>query len=207
MIELKYLLFAQYPALFLMAVLFLVNFLIVRKRSAVKSTLWVLLFAAALVAGVVFVILGMQQEYWTLKTLVPFGVAGWVGIGVVIVALIAYVVHRIEVKHNKRVMEKELKKAEKAKDDAVAQAEEHGREAARQAHEEGRKAAREEAEAVRLSRAAEAADAEVAASELASEVKAPIALTLDTTTPAEPAPETMPDEAAEQPVADSKPEE
>ena len=175
----QYLLFAQYPAFLLLAVLFLVNYLLVHKSSAVKSIIWVLLFGAALAAAVLFAFLGVQQGYWTLKTLFALTTASWIGVVLVIVAAIAYVVHRVEVKHNKRVMEKELKKAAKAKDDAVAQAREENAEAVRQAHEAGRKAAKQEAEAVRLSRAAEAADAEAQASEIAREAGAPIELKLE----------------------------
>ena len=138
MVDWKYLLFAQYPAFLLLSILFLINYLLVRKSSAVKSILWVLLFGVALACAVLFAFLGVQQNYWTLGTLFQLSAASWIGVVLVILAGIAYVVHRIEVKHNKRVMEKELKKAAKAKDDAVAQAREEGAEAARQAHEEGR---------------------------------------------------------------------
>lgn len=179
MVDWKYLLLAQYPAFLLLSLLFLVNYLLVRKSSAVKSILWVLLFGVALAAGVLCAFLGVQQSYWTLKTLFPLGVASWIGVVLVVLSGVAYVVHRLEVKHNRRVMEKELKKAAKDKDAAVAQAREEGAEAARQAHEEGRKAARQEVEAARLSKAAAEADAEAAASDVAREAGAPIELKLD----------------------------
>ena len=51
--NLRTILFSQYPALFLLAVLFLIAHLRVRKTSAVKSVLWVILFGAALAASVV----------------------------------------------------------------------------------------------------------------------------------------------------------
>ena len=44
--NLRTILFSQYPALFLLAVLFLIAHLRVRKTSAVKSVLWVILFGA-----------------------------------------------------------------------------------------------------------------------------------------------------------------
>ena len=58
MLDLRFALFAQYPAFFLLAVLFLINYLIVRKRSAVKSILWVLLFGVALAVSLLFCFLG-----------------------------------------------------------------------------------------------------------------------------------------------------
>ena len=43
--DLREILFAQFPAFFLLSLLFLIAHLRVRKHSAVKSVLWVLLFA------------------------------------------------------------------------------------------------------------------------------------------------------------------
>lgn len=194
MVDWKYLLYAQFPAFFLLAVFFLVSYLRVRKTSAVKSVLWVLLFGVALAVSVLFLFLGVNQNYWSLKTVFPIGVASWIGIVLVVAAVIVHVVHTIEKKHNRKVMEKELQKAEKEKEDAVAHAREEAAEAARQAHEDGRLAALGEAEAKRFSNAAQAADAEAAASELGSAVRSPIELTLDTPpAPAEPS-ASMPDE-------------
>lgn len=178
MVDWKYLLLAQYPAFMLLALFFLIGYLRVRKASAVKSVLWVLLFAAAVACSVLFVFFGVHYEYWTLKTVFSLGLASWLGIVLVAAAAIARTVHLMEKKHNRKVMEKELRRAAKDKDDAVAQAREEGDEKARQAHEAGRRAARAEVEAVRLSHAAEAADAEAAASELASAARSPIELTL-----------------------------
>ena len=198
LVDWKYLLFAQYPAFMLLALFFLIGYLRARKSSAVKSVLWVLLFAAAVACSVLFAFFGVHYEYWTLKTLFSLGVASWLGIVLVVVAVIARTVHLIEKKHNQKVMEKELKRAAKDKDDAVAQAREEGDEKARQAHEAGRRAARAEAEAVRLSRAAETVDAEAAASELAGAVKTPIQLTLGgDASPAAPAPEPPSEASAE----------
>lgn len=199
LVDWKYLLFAQYPAFMLLALFFLIGYLRARKSSAVKSVLWVLLFAAAIACSVLFVFFGVHYEYWTLKTLFSLGLASWLGVVLVAAAVIARTVHLIEKKHNQKVMEKELKRAAKDKDDAVAQAREEGDEKARQAHEAGRRAARAEAEAVRLSRAAEAADAEAAASGLADAVQSPIELTLGgaDASPAAPAPEPPSEASAE----------
>ncbi len=171
----KYLLYAQFPAFFLLSLFFLFSYVRVRKASAVKSILWVLLFGAALAVSILFLFLGMP-EYWTLKTLFPLKAASWIGMALVVVAVIAHVVHVFEKRHNKKVMEKELEKAARERDDAVAQA-----------REEGRRAAREETEAIRLSKAAADADAEASASELAGEARAPISLTLDAGTAEPPA--------------------
>ena len=179
MVNWNYFLLAQYPALALLAVLFLVNYLLVRKRSAVKSVLWVLLFGAALAAAVLFAFLGVHYGYWKLSELFAFGFAGWLGLILVVAAAIAHVVHGMEKKHNRKVMEKELERAAREKDAAVAQAEEAGREAARQAHEEGRLRARQEVEAERFAHAANAAESEARDSDLAREASAPIELTLE----------------------------
>lgn len=187
MVDWKYFLFAQFPAFFLLAVFFLISYLRVRQTSAVKSVLWVLLFGVALACSVLFVFLGVNQKYWTLKTLFPLGFASWIGVILVVVAVIVHVVHTIEKKHNRKVMEKELEKAAKDKETAVAQAREEAAQAARQAHEDGRRAALGEAEAARFSDAAVAAGAEAAASELASAVQAPIELTLAAGAPEPPA--------------------
>ena len=127
MLNLRFALLAQFPALFLLAVIFLVNYLTVRKRSAVKSVLWVLLFGVMLAASILFCFLGIQAEFWTIKTLFRFSVWSWLGIAVIVIVLILRLAHGIEKKHNRRVMEKELKKAEKQKEAAVAQAREEGK--------------------------------------------------------------------------------
>ncbi len=179
MVDWKYLLFAQYPAFFILAVFFLILYMRVRKSSAVKSILWVLLFGAALACSVLFAFLGVQQKYWTLGALFPLSAASWIGVVLVVATMIAHVVHTIEKKHNRKVMEKELQKAAKERDDAVAQVREESAEALRQAHEEGRKAAYQEAEAARFTQAAEAAGAEAMGSEIAQAAAEPIALTFD----------------------------
>ncbi len=179
MVDWKYLLLAQYPAFLLLSVLFLFNYLRVRARSAVKSVLWVLLFGAALAAAVLFAFLGVHNQYWTLGTLFQLKLASWIGVVLIVIAGIAGVVHGIEKKHNKKVMEKELQRAAKEKDDAVAQEREAAALAARQAHEEGRRMARQEVEAERFAHAAETAGAEAAQSDLAREAQSPIELKLD----------------------------
>jgi len=86
--NLRTILFSQYPALFLLAVLFLIAHLRVRKTSAVKSVLWVILFGAALAASVVCCFLGIQAELWTLKTLITLGFWSWFGVGLVLLCLV-----------------------------------------------------------------------------------------------------------------------
>lgn len=127
MLNLRFALFAQFPAFFLLAVIFLVNYLTVRKRSAVKSVLWVLLFGVMLAVSILFCFLGIQAEFWTIKTLFKLSVWSWIGIAVVAIVLILRLAHEVEKKHNRHVMEKELKKAEKQKEAAVAQAREEGK--------------------------------------------------------------------------------
>ena len=120
-------LFAQFPAFFLLSILFLIAHLRVRKRSAVKSVLWVLLFGAALAVSILFCFLGMQAKYWTVKTLFQLKFWSWFGIFLVVLILVLRLVFKLQNKHNRRVMEKERMKAEKEREQAVAQAREEGR--------------------------------------------------------------------------------
>lgn len=125
--DLREILFAQFPAFFLLSLLFLIAHLRVRKHSAVKSVLWVLLFGAALAVSILFCFLGMQAKYWTVKTLFELKFWSWLGVALVVVFVLLHLVHTVQKKHAKRVMEKELKKAEMQKEEAVAQAREEGR--------------------------------------------------------------------------------
>ena len=127
MLDLRFALFAQYPAFFLLAVLFLINYLIVRKRSAVKSILWVLLFGVSLAVSILFCFLGIQAKYWTIKTLFALSVWSWIGIALVIAAVIVRFVFKVRGKLDQHRLERELKKAEQDKAAAVAQAREEGR--------------------------------------------------------------------------------
>ena len=132
MIRVKDVLYAQYPALFFLALAFLVAFLIDRRRSAVKSVLWVVLFAASVAGCVLLAWLGGQAKLWTFKTL--FSLSGWRWVGVALAALLVtlHIVHRLERRHSRRVMEKQLQKAEQEKELAVAQAREEAAQAARE---------------------------------------------------------------------------
>lgn len=120
-------LLSQFPACFLLSVLFLINYMTVRKRSAVKSVLWVLLFGVALAAAILFCFLGIQAKLWTLSTLFALGVWSWVGLAAVAIVLLLNIAHTIEKKCNRRKIAKALKNAEKQKESAVAQAHEAGR--------------------------------------------------------------------------------
>ena len=125
--DLKQMLLAQFPAFFLLSILFLIAHLRVRKRSAVKSVLWVLLFGAALAVSILFCFLGMQAKYWTVKTLFHLKFWSWFGIFLVVLIFALRLVFKLQNKHNRRVMEKERTKAEKEREQAVAQAREEGR--------------------------------------------------------------------------------
>lgn len=125
--DLREILFAQFPAFFLLSLLFLIAHLRVRKHSAVKSVLWVLLFGAALAVSILFCFLGMQAKYWTVKTLFQLKFWSWFGIFLVVLIFALRLVFKLQNKHNRRVMEKERMKAEKEREQAVAQAREEGR--------------------------------------------------------------------------------
>mgnify|MGYP000605633384 FL=1 len=125
--DLREIFFAQFPAFFLLSLLFLAAHLRVRKRSAVKSVLWVLLFGAALAVSILFCFLGMQAKYWTVKTLFKLKFWSWLGLAIVVVLLVLRLVFKLQNKHTRHVMEKERAKAEKEREQAVAQAREEGR--------------------------------------------------------------------------------
>ena len=127
MLEPRFVLFAQYPAFFLLAVLFLINYLTVRRRSAVKSILWVILFGLSLAVSILFCFLGMQAKYWTLGRLFALSVWSWIGIALVIAAVIVRFVFKVRGKLDQRRLDRELKKAEQDKTAAVAQAREEAR--------------------------------------------------------------------------------
>ena len=125
--ELKQILLAQFPAFFLLSLLFLIAHLRVRKHSAVKSVLWVLLFGAALAVSILFCFLGIQAKYWTLKTLFELKFWSWFGIFLVVLILVLRLVFKLQNKHARHMVEKERTKAEKEREQAVAQAREEGR--------------------------------------------------------------------------------
>ena len=162
--NLRTILFSQYPALFLLAVLFLIAHLRVRKTSAVKSVLWVILFGAALAASVVCCFLGIQADLWTLKTLITLGFWSWFGVGLVLLFLVLRVVHGVEKRSSRRRLDKAMKQAEKQKEEEVSRA-----------RAEGAAAERERAEAEAAARAEEAAREEAAraAAEAAAAQDAP----------------------------------
>ncbi len=125
--DLREIVFAQFPAFFLLSVLFLIAHLRVRKRSAVRSVLWVLLFGAALAVSILFCFLGLQAKYWTLKTLFELKFWSWLGIGIVALLLVLRLVFRLQNKHAKHMVARERTKAEREREQAVAQAREEGR--------------------------------------------------------------------------------
>ena len=125
--ELKQILLAQFPAFFLLSLLFLIAHLRVRKHSAVKSVLWVLLFGTALAVSILFCFLGIQAKYWTLKTLFELKFWSWFGLVLVLLVLVLRLVFKLQNKHAQHMVEKERTKAEKEREQAVAQAREEGR--------------------------------------------------------------------------------
>ena len=162
--DLREILFAQFPAFFLLSLLFLIAHLRVRKTSAVKSVLWVILFGAALAASVVCCFLGIQAELWTLKTLITLGFWSWFGVGLVLLFLVLHVVHGVEKRSSRRRLDKAMKQAEKQQEEEVSRA-----------HAEGAAAERERAEAEAAARAEEEAREEAAraAAEAAAAQDAP----------------------------------
>ena len=125
--DLREILLAQFPAFFLLSLLFLIAHLRVRKHSAVKSVLWVLLFGTALAVSILFCFLGIQAKYWTLKTLFELKFWSWFGLVLVVLVLVLRLVFKLQNKHARHMVEKERTKAEKEREQAVAQAREEGR--------------------------------------------------------------------------------
>ena len=97
--DLREILFAQFPAFFLLSLLFLIAHLRVRKHSAVKSVLWVLLFGAALAVSILFCFLGMQAKYWTVKTLFELKFWSWLGLAIVVFVFVLRLVFKLQNKH------------------------------------------------------------------------------------------------------------
>ena len=98
-----------------------------RKHSAVKSVLWVLLFGAALAVSILFCFLGMQAKYWTVKTLFELKFWSWLGLVIVVFVFVLRLVFKLQNKHAQHMVEKERAKAEKTREEAVKQAREEGR--------------------------------------------------------------------------------
>lgn len=159
MVDWKYMLLAQFPSFFIMAAYFLIRHLMVRKTSAVKSILWVLLFGVTLSVSVLCLFLGVHYHYWTLLTLFPLGFASWIGIILIVVSIAARVVHVWE---KKRSQEK-LEQAEREKEAALAQAEEAKREAQERSQMESLFSSAPPAEPTELPEPAEAAEPSVEA--------------------------------------------
>ena len=143
-VSLKMLLYSQYPAAILLAVLFLIVYAVRRKNAAFRAFLFVLLYGIALAGGVLLFFLGVQEGLWTLKTVWPFTVWNWIGVGIVAVLFVVFLINTVEKKHSKHVLEKKLRKAEEEKESAV-----------KAAREEGRIEAENEAEAAALAAAKE----------------------------------------------------
>lgn len=118
--DLREILFAQFPAFFLLSLLFLIAHLRVRKHSAVKSVLWVLLFGAALAVSILFCFLGMQAKYWTVKTLFELKFWSWLGLAIVVFVFVLRLVFKLQNKHAQHMVEKERAKAEKTREEAMA---------------------------------------------------------------------------------------
>ena len=122
--DFKFILFSQYPLFFLLCLFCLGKYTLVRKRSAVKSVLFVILFGVLLAAAVVCCFLGMQMQYWSMSTVAKLN--GWSIAGLCVFALIVLlsVAHNIEARLNRRKLDKAMKQAEKVKDAEVRRARE-----------------------------------------------------------------------------------
>ena len=162
--DLREMLLAQFPAFFLLSILFLIAHLRVRKRSAVKSVLWVLLFGAALAVSILFCFLGMQAKYWTVKTLFKLKFWSWFGIFLVVLILVLRLVFKLQNNHAQHMVEKERAKAEKTREEAVKQAREEGRAEAMAAQQA------QEAEAASAEPAAEASAPDAASDDAQNEM-------------------------------------
>lgn len=162
--DLREILFAQFPAFFLLSLLFLIAHLRVRKHSAVKSVLWVLLFGAALAVSILFCFLGMQAKYWTVKTLFKLKFWSWFGIFLVVLILVLRLVFKLQNNHAQHMVERERAKAEKTREEAVKQAREEGRAEAMAAQQA------QEAEAASAEPAAEASAPDAASDDAQNEM-------------------------------------
>lgn len=121
-----HILYAQWPTLLVLALLCFVGYLRTRRRAAVRSTLWVLVFALALAAALVCCFLGIHVGLWTLGTLFVLGFWSWAGLAVLAVLALLLAVRSIEQKRAARKLEKAMQQAEAEKAAEVARAREEG---------------------------------------------------------------------------------
>jgi len=119
-----YITLSQYPLFFVLALLCLGKHLMVRKRSAVKSVIFVVLFGILLAAAVVCCFLGVQMKYWTVAGIAALNGWSWAGLGVLALVVILAVAHGIESRINRHKMDKAMKQAEKQKESEVRRARE-----------------------------------------------------------------------------------
>lgn len=124
--ELRTILLSQYPALFLLAVLFLIAHLRARRSSAVRSVLWVLLFGVSLAASVGSCFLGIQAGLWSLKTVAVLPAWSWAGLAAVVTVLLLHAIHGVERRVNRRRLEKAMEQADKRRREEVSRAREQG---------------------------------------------------------------------------------
>ena len=143
--EPRTILLSQYPAFFLLAVLFLIAHLRARRSSAVRSVLWVILFGVSLAASVGSCFLGIQAGLWSLKTVAALSAWSWAGLAAVVMVLLLHAVHGVERRVSRRRLEKAMEQADKQRREEVSRAREQG------AAEE-----RERAEAARMEKEREA---------------------------------------------------
>ncbi|MBR7150176.1 MAG: hypothetical protein IKD01_04100 [Oscillospiraceae bacterium] len=115
---------SQYPLFFLLSLASLFKYLRVRKRSAVKSIAYVILFGVLLAACVASIFLGVQMKYWSLATLAVLNVWSWAGLILLLLVFVLIIAHSIEAHLNRRKLEKAMKQAEKVKDAEVRRARE-----------------------------------------------------------------------------------
>lgn len=118
--------YAQWPALLVLALACFVGYLRTRKRGAVRSTLWVLVFALLLAAALVCCFMGMHVGLWTLATLFALGFWSWVGLGVLVVLALLRLVSGIEKRRAARQLKRAMQQAEEEKQAEVTRAREEG---------------------------------------------------------------------------------
>ena len=85
MMNVEKILLSQSPALFLAAVVLLIGYFIKKKNHRVRAVLNLIAAVVCLIGGIVLYYFGMLREHFTIHDFWQIHLAGWVGLGVVVV--------------------------------------------------------------------------------------------------------------------------
>ena len=108
-------LYCQSPALFLLAVVLLICFLLRRQAHRVRAALDLVLCILLLIGGVVLYYLGIYGDCFTIHDFWQIRVPGWVGLVLAAIVIVVLFVQNIGKAAARRRSEKEAARAEDAR--------------------------------------------------------------------------------------------